>query len=118
SCLHHITYTTLIPYTTLFRSIVECGPREEIYRNPRHPYTRTLLSAVPVPDPRRRKQRMTLGGDVPSPVSPPPGCAFHPRCGHALEVCRRETPPLETGRGGHAVACHVFPAEGVSTADG
>ena len=98
--------------------IVECGPREEIYRNPRHPYTRTLLSAVPVPDPRRRKQRMTLGGDVPSPVSPPPGCAFHPRCGHALEVCRRETPPLETGRGGHAVACHVFPAEGVSAADG
>jgi oligopeptide/dipeptide ABC transporter ATP-binding protein len=98
--------------------IVECGPREEIYRNPRHPYTRTLLSAVPVPDPRRKKQRMTLGGDVPSPVSPPPGCAFHPRCGHALEVCRRETPPLETGRGGHAVACHVFPAEGVSAADG
>ena len=98
--------------------IVECGPREEIYRNPRHPYTRTLLSAVPVPDPRRRKQRMTLGGDVPSPVSPPPGCAFHPRCGHALEVCRRETPRLETGRGGHAVACHVFPAEGVSAADG
>ena len=98
--------------------IVECGSREEIYRNPRHPYTRTLLSAVPVPDPRRRKQRMTLGGDVPSPVSPPPGCAFHPRCGHALEVCRRETPRLETGRGGHAVACHVFPAEGVSAADG
>ena len=98
--------------------IVECGPREEIYRNPRHPYTRTLLSAVPVPDPRRRKQRMALGGDVPSPVNPPPGCAFHPRCGHALAVCRRETPPLETGRSGHAVACHVFPAEGVSAADG
>src|SRR5439155_1005043 len=81
------------------------------------PYTRTLLSALPVPDPRRRKQRMTLGGDVPSPVSPAPGCAFHPRCGHALEVCRRETPPLDTGRGGHAVACHVFPAAGVSTGD-
>ena len=98
--------------------IVECGPREEIYRNPRHPYTRTLLSAVPVPDPRRRKQRMVLGGDLPSPVRPPPGCAFHPRCGHALDVCRRDIPPLETGRGGHAVACHVFPAERVSAADG
>ena len=98
--------------------IVECGPRAEIYRNPRHPYTRTLLSAVPVPDPRRRKLRMALGGDVPSPVNPPPGCAFHPRCGYAVEACRRETPPLETGRGGHAVACHVFPAEGVSTAGG
>src|SRR5207248_3598348 len=72
--------------------IVECGPREEIYRNPRHPYTRTLLSAVPVPDPRRRKQRMVLGGDLPSPVRPPPGCAFHPRCGHALDVCRRDIP--------------------------
>jgi len=97
--------------------IVECGPREEIYRNPRHPYTRALLSAVPVPDPRRRKQRMVMGGDVPSPVQPPPGCAFHPRCGHAVEVCRREIPPLEMGRGDHAVACHVFPAEGPSTFD-
>jgi oligopeptide/dipeptide ABC transporter ATP-binding protein len=98
--------------------IVECGSSEEIYSNPRHPYTRTLLSSVPVPDPRRRKQRMALEGDVPSPINPPPGCAFHPRCGHALEVCRRETPPLETGRSGHSVACHVFPAEGVRTADG
>jgi oligopeptide/dipeptide ABC transporter ATP-binding protein len=98
--------------------IVESGPRAEIYTNPRHPYTRALLSAVPVPDPRQRKQRMVLGGDVPSPVEPPAGCAFHPRCPHAIEVCRGIIPPLETGRGGHAVACHVFPAETASGGDG
>jgi oligopeptide/dipeptide ABC transporter ATP-binding protein len=91
--------------------IVELAPRDEIYRNPRHPYTRALLSAVPSPDPRQRKERMVLGGDVPSPVRPPSGCAFHPRCPHAEDVCRTMMPPLETGRGGHAVACHVFPAE-------
>jgi oligopeptide/dipeptide ABC transporter ATP-binding protein len=95
--------------------IVEAGPRANIYTNPRHPYTRTLLAAVPLPDPRRRAERMSLrtvtGVDVPSPLRPPPGCAFHPRCPHAEEICRRVTPPLEVGRSGHAVACHVFPAE-------
>jgi oligopeptide/dipeptide ABC transporter ATP-binding protein len=91
--------------------IVELAPRDEIYRNPRHPYTRALLSAVPNPDPRRRKERMTLGGDVPSPVRRPSGCAFHPRCPHAEDVCRTVTPPLVTGRTAHAVACHVFPAD-------
>jgi len=96
--------------------IVESASRDEIYTNPRHPYTRALLSAVPVPDPRQRDARMrgetmVQGGELPSAVRPPPGCAFHPRCPHAVEVCRSVTPPLETGRGGHAVACHVFPAE-------
>jgi oligopeptide/dipeptide ABC transporter ATP-binding protein len=95
--------------------IVELAPRDEIYRNPRHPYTRALLSAVPVPDPRRRDARMRqgttmLGGELPSPVRPPSGCAFHPRCPHAEAVCRSVTPSLE-GYGGHAVACHVFPVE-------
>jgi oligopeptide/dipeptide ABC transporter ATP-binding protein len=91
--------------------IVESAPRAEIYSNPRHPYTRALLSAVPIPDPRQRKSRMALGGELPSPVRPPSGCAFHPRCPYAEDVCRTVTPPLIEGRGRHAVACHVFPAE-------
>ncbi len=91
--------------------LVEVGTRDEVYGDPRHPYTRALLSAVPVPDPRRRAVPPPLGGDVPSPLSPPPGCAFHPRCPYALDVCRRETPPLGAGRSGRAVACHVFPAD-------
>jgi peptide/nickel transport system ATP-binding protein len=96
--------------------VVEVAPTTEIYTNPRHPYTRALLAAVPVPDPRQRNSRMSrgrmvLGGDVPSPVESPSGCAFHPRCPHAEDACRRVPPPLVMGRGGHAVACHVFPAE-------
>ena len=91
--------------------IVEQGPRDVVYGAARHPYTRALLSAVPVPDPTRKTQRQELAGEPPSPVTPPPGCAFHPRCPFAKEQCRREVPPLETGRDGHAVACWVFPAE-------
>jgi oligopeptide/dipeptide ABC transporter ATP-binding protein len=96
--------------------VVELAPTAEIYTNPRHPYTRALLAAVPVPDPRQRNTRMShgrlvLGGDLPSPVEPPSGCAFHPRCPHAEDACRRVTPTLQMGRGGHAVACHVFPAQ-------
>jgi oligopeptide/dipeptide ABC transporter ATP-binding protein len=94
--------------------IVESAPREEIYRNPRHPYTRALLSAVPIPDPRQRKSRMALGGELPSPVRPPSGCAFHPRCPYVEDICRTVVPPLIEGRGRHAVACHVFPAEAAS----
>jgi peptide/nickel transport system ATP-binding protein len=98
--------------------VVELAPAETIYRAPHHPYTQALLSSVPGTKPghlRRGATVATLGGDVPSPVAPPPGCAFHPRCPHAIDVCRRVTPPLETGAGGHAVACHVFPADGVYT---
>jgi oligopeptide/dipeptide ABC transporter ATP-binding protein len=91
--------------------IVEIASRDEIYTNPRHPYTRALLSAVPVPDPRQRRQRMVLGGDVASRAQTTSGCAFHPRCPHTEERCRTDVPPLEAGRGGHAVACHVFPVD-------
>jgi oligopeptide transport system ATP-binding protein len=90
--------------------IVEQAPREELYRNPRHPYTRALLSAVPIANPRARKERLPVRGDVPSPVAPPAGCAFHPRCPFAEERCRIETPALVQGGGDHEVACHVFPA--------
>jgi len=90
--------------------IVEEGPRDVVYGAPCHPYTRALLSAVPVPDPTRKATRQHLAGEPPSPVAPPPGCAFHPRCPHAIERCRSEIPALERGAGGHAVACHLFPA--------
>ena len=100
--------------------IVESGTRTQIYTNARHPYTRALLAAVPVPDPRHRaeraERRTMLTGDMPSPIAPPPGCPFHPRCPHAEDVCRRVVPPLLAGRGGHAVACHVFPAEDAGAA--
>ncbi|MFJ5138717.1 ABC transporter ATP-binding protein [Streptomyces sp. NPDC088707] len=95
--------------------IVEIGTRERVYGAPAHPYTRALLSAVPLPDPaaERSRERITLLGDPPSPAAPPPGCTFHPRCPKAREICRTEAPPLRTLAAGEAreVACH-FP-EGV-----
>jgi len=94
--------------------IVEQAPAAAVYQHPRHPYTRSLLSAVPVPDPNAPRQRIILSGDVPSPANPPPGCPFHPRCPHPKknERCRTEPPALrEVMPGaGHFAACH-FSAE-------
>ncbi len=90
--------------------IVEIASRDEIYANPRHPYTRALLSAIPSVSSAAKAERVKLPGEVPSPVNPPNGCAFHPRCSYAKDICRTTEPPLERGHGGHAVACHVFPA--------
>jgi len=88
--------------------IVERAPAAEIYAQPRHPYTRALLSAVPEPTPHTTKQRIVLSGDIPSPANPPPGCPFHPRCPHPLksERCRSEPPPLREITPGHLAACH------------
>jgi oligopeptide transport system ATP-binding protein len=89
--------------------IVEISPAEELYRHPVHPYTEALLSAVPVPDPdlSARREQIVLEGDVPSPVAPPSGCRFHPRCRYATEICSREEPPLVMhGSQGHLAACH------------
>jgi oligopeptide/dipeptide ABC transporter ATP-binding protein len=88
--------------------LVELSPAEELYTRPVHPYTEALLSAVPVPDPRAAvsRDRIVLTGDVPSPVSPPSGCRFHPRCRYATEICSRQEPPLVPHGGGHLAACH------------
>jgi oligopeptide/dipeptide ABC transporter ATP-binding protein len=89
--------------------IVEISPSEELYRRPIHPYTEALLSAVPVPDPdlSARRKHIVLEGDVPSPVAPPPGCRFHPRCRYATDICRQQEPPLVPyGADGHMAACH------------
>ena len=93
---------------------VETGPAAQVFARPRHPYTQALLSAVPVADPTRRGTRIVLGGDVPSPLSPPPGCRFHTRCPHADERCRQDAPVLPTDT--HAVAC--WHTERIATLEG
>ncbi len=87
--------------------IVEMGSLWEVYSNPQHPYTQALLSAVPVPDPRRKRKRLIPRGEIPSPVNPPSGCRFHPRCPYAMEICSREEPRL-IGQDDHLVACHLI----------
>ncbi len=88
--------------------VVETSASDALYRNPLHPYTNALLSAVPIPDPRRNseRERITLEGDVPSPIDPPPGCRFHTRCASATDVCRTEEPALAELAPGHFAACH------------
>lgn len=86
--------------------IVEIAETEELFNNPKHPYTEALLSAVPKPDPRLRSTRIILPGEVADPAAPPTGCYFHPRCQYALDRCRTAPPPLEEIAPGHAVACH------------
>jgi peptide/nickel transport system ATP-binding protein len=86
--------------------IVESASSEELYRRPRHPYTKALISAIPVPDPSARPERIILKGDVPSPIQPPSGCRFHTRCPLAIERCKREAPATEAVSEGHTVACH------------
>jgi oligopeptide/dipeptide ABC transporter ATP-binding protein len=86
--------------------VVELAPTETLFNAPRHPYTHALLSAIPVPDVEHRRRRMVLSGDVPSPLYPPPGCRFHPRCPFVIEICRRLEPVLVEVTEGHRVACH------------
>jgi len=93
---------------------VELAASEALYREPRHPYTVSLLSAIPVPEPGRKRERIVLQGDVPSPAKPPSGCRFHPRCYMAQERCAREEPLLREVSPGHWSACHF--AEQVSVA--
>ncbi|MEQ8251327.1 MAG: dipeptide ABC transporter ATP-binding protein [Oceanibaculum nanhaiense] len=88
--------------------IVELADKKTLYDSPRHPYTQALLSAIPVPDPSVKPERMLLDGDVPSPINPPSGCRFHTRCPHARERCKVEDPAFLDIGGGHQVACHFW----------
>jgi oligopeptide/dipeptide ABC transporter ATP-binding protein len=89
--------------------IVEIAPSAEIYAHPAHPYTQALTAAIPEPDPTRRKKRLVLTGDIPSPVNPPPGCRFHTRCPIARpEICAKDEPPLLNIASGHMAACHAI----------
>jgi peptide/nickel transport system ATP-binding protein len=92
SVVEHLSDTIAIMY---LGRIVETGPSERIFSRPAHPYTRALIAAIPVPDPELRHESVPVKGEAPSPVSPPPGCPFHPRCSYAIDACRSIVPPLE-----------------------
>ena len=102
--IRHISHRIAVMY---LGKIMEVADSESLYRSPQHPYTEALLSAVPVPDPSRRRDRVVLKGDIPSPIYPPSGCVFHTRCPYVEDRCRTEVPVLKTLSDGRQVACHL-----------
>lgn len=105
--VEHISDRVAVMY---LGQIVELASDEELYKNPQHPYTEALLSAVPIPDPTVKKKRIILEGDVPSPINPPKGCHFHTRCMYKDKICEEVEPEFKDIGGGHWVACHFRPA--------
>ena len=103
--VEHISHRVAIMY---LGKVVEIANSDKIYRDAKHPYTRALLSAVPMPDTSLKRERIVLQGDVPSPVNPPSGCTFHPRCSYREAICDQTEPPLDFAADGHGVSCHVF----------
>lgn len=105
SVIKHISDRVAVMY---LGKIVEMASKIELFNNPKHPYTRALLSAIPVPDPKYRKKGEILMGDVPSPIDPPAGCRFHTRCSHVMAICREKAPELIDSENSHYVACHLI----------
>jgi oligopeptide transport system ATP-binding protein len=115
---YHLTYLfvthhlLVVKYTSdriavmYLGKIVELARTAELFLRSLHPYTKALLSAIPIPEPDSGRERIILSGDVPNPVNPPKACRFHPRCPHVKEICREVEPLLEEAGGGHMVACH------------
>ncbi|CAM3766708.1 ABC transporter ATP-binding protein [Alkalicoccus chagannorensis] len=109
SVVKHISDRIAVMY---LGKIVELADRDDLYDRPLHPYTESLMSAVPEPDPDVKKERIVLEGDVPSPSDPPPGCPFHNRCPYVMDVCREKVPALEAVHVNHYAACHLHTEEG------
>jgi len=103
SVVRHISDRVAVMY---LGKIVEVADYKELYKNPLHPYSQALLSAIPVPNPKLKKNRIILTGDVPSPSNPPEGCTFHTRCSKVTDICKQESPQLVGDKTGHFVACH------------
>ncbi|MFM7215793.1 MAG: oligopeptide/dipeptide ABC transporter ATP-binding protein, partial [Verrucomicrobiota bacterium] len=101
--VEHLCHRIVVMY---LGQVMESGPAADLCREPLHPYTKALVSAIPVVDPASKRPRIMLGGDVPSPIDPPSGCPFHPRCPVAETRCRTEKPVLRTVDDGRSVACH------------
>lgn len=112
SVVKHISDRVAVMY---LGKIVELTAKDELYHNPKHPYTQALLSAIPEADPTIKKERILLKGDVPSPINPPTGCRFHTRCPKVMDICKVEEPKFIDSGDGHYVACHLIP--GCSSAD-
>ena len=104
SVVKHISDRVLVMY---LGKIVEMAEKDSLYSNPLHPYTQSLISAIPIPNPSRKKNRIILEGDVPSPLNPPPGCRFHTRCPKAMEICSLKEPVFRNNGNNHFVACHL-----------
>ena len=114
SVVEHISDTVGVMY---LGNLVEYGAKEDIFRNPLHPYTKALFSAIPIPDPKVKMNRIVLEGSIPSPANPPKGCKFHTRCSECMNVCRMVEPSYHEVSKGHFVACHLYDSEIMSKLD-